>query len=226
MSLKSLSVKLGLLAGLALTTTAVSASDATVELVFDEYLSKRMDSISRIDKQREKVFRKFRRDGSRQAQRPRDSLNNSRFFNTEWGNERLIPDLDDYSVPALITEMMMRGIKEADSDFDGRVVLEVTNLNVANFPLAAIQSFNSRMEGSVKMYDASGKLIAEHDVWTAIVPNFSASRNYKGPDYAYRGTAAATRVGPVAAEFTEDALNKLFPDYDAPGAVFLTSAEF
>jgi hypothetical protein len=208
-------------------SVAAIAEGETVELSFSKYLDKRMDRISAIDKQREQVFRDFRRDGSRQAQRPRDALNNSRFFQTEWANERLIPDMDDYSVPTLITEMMARGIKGANPEgFDGRVVLEIEELRVANFPLAAINSFNTRMKGKVKHFDDAGNLIAEHKVWTALIPKFSASRNYKGPNYAYLTTSGATRVGPVAAEFTAKALEKLFPAYDAPDLVFLQPGEF
>ncbi|UTW54975.1 hypothetical protein [Kordiimonas sp. SCSIO 12610] len=210
---------------LGLSGTAFAESDI-IELSFSKYLAKRMDRISAIDKQREEVFRDFRRDGSRQAQRPRDRLNNSRFFQTEWANERLIPNLDDYSVPALIEEMMKRGIEEASPDgFNGRIVLDITELRIANFPLAAINSFNSRMKGVVKHYDENNNLIAEHKVWTALVPKFTAGRNYQGRDYAYLTTSGTTRVGPVAAEFTAKALEKIFPDYDAPDLVFLTPAD-
>lgn len=201
--------------------SGLAASDM-VELSFSDYLNKRMERISAIDKQREEVFRDFRRDGSRQAQRPRDALNKNRFFDTEWANERLIPDLNQYSVPGLITEMMERGIKEANPDgFDGRVVLEIDEMFIADFPLASITSFNTRMKGRVKHYDAAGKLIAEHKVWTALVPKFDVSRNYKGRDYAYLSTAGATRVGPVAAEFTAKALEKIFPEYKAPSLVYI-----
>jgi hypothetical protein len=207
-------------------SSSTIADPDTIELSFSKYLDKRMDRISAIDKRREEVFRKFRRDGGRQAQRPRDALNNSR-FQTEWANERLIPDIDDYSVPTLISEMMKRGVDAANPEgFDGKIVLEIKDLFVANFPLASINSFNSRMKGVVKHYDASGQLIAEHKVWTALVPKFSATRNYKGPDYAYLTTSGATRVGPVAAEFTAKALEKVFPDYDAPDLVFLRPADF
>ena len=165
--------------------------------------------------------------GSRSAQRPRNALNKSRFFNTEWANERLIPDIEQYSVPSLIAEMMKRGIEEANPNgFDGRVVLEVEQLLVARFPLASISSFNTEMEGKVKLFDNEGNLVTEHEVWTSLIPKFTATRNYQGRDYAYLSTAGATRIGPVAGEFTAEALEKIFPDYDAPSLIFLQPADF
>jgi hypothetical protein len=203
-------------------SSAASVKTSELEINFSEYLDKRMERISAIDRGREKVFRKYRRDGSRRSLRPRDVLNKSRFFQTEWANERLIPDLAEYSVPSLLTEMMKRGIEGANPDgFDGRVVLEVDKMYVSRFPLAAINSFNTRMEGKVKLFDNQGDLVAEYDLWTGLVPKFTASRNYKGPDYAYLSTSGATRVGPIAAEFVAEALEKVFPNYDAPDLIFL-----
>jgi hypothetical protein len=194
----------------------------SLEVNFSERLDKRMDRISAIDKKREEVFRRYRRDGARQSQLPRNLLNNSEFSEVEWANERLIPNLEHYSIPSLITEMMKRGIEGAHPDgFDGRVVLDVDKMYVSSFPLAAINSFNTRMEGKIKIFDSEGKLVTEKKVRTTLVPKFTSSRQYDGPDYAYLSTAGTSRIGPIAAEFTAEALEKAFPDYDAPDLVFL-----
>jgi hypothetical protein len=208
------------------TASIASVEVGRLEINFSTFLDKRMDRISAIDKRREEAFHKYRRDGARISQLPRDLLNNGRFPQTQWANERLIPDLEQYSIPSLIAEMMKRGIEGANPDgFDGRVVLDVDKMHVARFPLAAIGSFNTRMEGKVKIYDSEGNLVTEKKVRTTLVPKFKASRNYRGSDYAYLSTAGTSRIGPIAAEFTAEALEKAFPGYEAPDLVFLLPSE-
>jgi len=194
---------------------------ADVEIVFSDYLQDKMSRISLLDKKREEVFRQFRTDGTRSSISSRASLNRSRFSRTEWANERLIPDIDNYDVPSLIRAMMERGIQEADPDFDGKVITTIETLKVASFPHTALNSFNTRIAGNIQMLDAAGNLVAEHDISAYLVPKYTGSRHYTGPEYAYRSGALSTRVGPIAAEFTEKALEKMFPVYDAPGLIVL-----
>lgn len=223
--MKTLYTKAALLAiGLALSaTSSANINNDTLEVNFSKHLDKYMDRISAVDKRREISFRRYRADGALVGQRTREVLNRSRFFETEWANERLIPNIDDYSVPLLITEMMKRGIEGANPEgFDGRVVVEIDRLHVAQFPLAVITSHNTRIRGNVELYDSNGSLVTKHRIETGLVPKFTASRNYKGDDYAYLSTAGTTRVGPIVAEFASEALEKVFPDYDAPDLVFLS----
>jgi len=194
-------------------------AQAEVEVTFSDHLSGHMDRITSIDEQREAVFREFRAEGARGNLQPNARLNRSRFAGTEWAHERLFPEIEDYSVPALIQAMMERGVKEADPDFDGTVQVKVDKLRIQGFSLAALRGPNTQMSGDVIVRDAAGEVVKEHHIWAAIVPRYTAARNYDGPDYAYRRAALNTRVGPVAAEFTEKALKKLYPDYDAPGVV-------
>ncbi|WP_417451643.1 hypothetical protein [Kordiimonas sp.] len=201
---------------------AATAAQADVTVKFDGYVADRMDRITGIDKNREEVFRQFRTEGSRTQVKPRDALNVSYFAGTEWGNERVIPNIDDYSVPGLIKGMLERGLREADANFAGTIEVTIDKLRIKNFSLAVISASTTQMSGTVKVLDAAGNVTAEHDIWAAIVPEYSASNNYTGPGYAYTGPAVDTRVGPVAAEFTEKVLETLYPDYDAPGLVVLS----
>ena len=200
---------------------AAPAASAEVEIIFAGNLSGKMSKVSSIDAKREKVFREYRAEGTRPSLKPRASLNRSRFAGTEWGNERLIPNLDDYGAQGLLEAMMERGIKEANPAFDGNIVVEIEKLKIKNFPLASMKSFNTRMVGTVKMMDAAGSLVAEHKISAYLVPEYDASTSYDGPDYAYLPGALDTRIGPIAAEFTEKALKEMFPGYDAPGLVVL-----
>ncbi|WP_262690738.1 hypothetical protein [Kordiimonas aestuarii] len=213
-----------LLAASGLTVAAFAApAYAGVDIQFEGYVADKMDRITSIERNREGVFRDYRTEGTRTQVKPRDKLRVSYFAGTEWGNERIFPSYDDYNVPDLIKEMMERGIKEADPDFNGTVQVTIDKLRIKDFSLAVISSHTTQMSGTVKVLDAAGNVTAEHDIWAGIVPEYSASNNYKGRNYAYVGGAVATRVGPIAAEFTEKALETLYPDYDAPGLVILSS---
>lgn len=192
---------------------------ADVEVTFSDYLASKMDRINAIDEQREAVFREFRTEGTRTGIQPNARLNRGRFAGTQWAHERLFPNLEDYTIPGLIKAMMERGIKEADPDFKGSVQLEIDKLRVQSFSLAALRGPNTQMSGDVTVLDAAGNVLQQHYIWTAIVPRYTAARSYDGPDYAYRAAALNTRIGPIAAEFTEKALRTLYPGYDAPGVV-------
>ena len=195
---------------------------ADVDVQFEGYVADKMDRITSIERSREEVFREFRTEGSRTQVKPRDKLNVSYYAGTEWGNERIFPNYDDYNVPGLIKGMMERGMKEADPGFTGTVQVTIDKLRIKDFSLAVISSSTTQMSGTVKVLDAAGNVTAEHDIWAGIVPEYSVSNNYTGPGYAYTGSAVNTRVGPIAAEFTEKALETLYPDYDAPGLVILS----
>jgi len=198
-----------------------SAALAEVEVTFADRLQAKMDRINDIDTRREEAFREFRTEGTRGGLPPNAKLNVSLFAGTEWGNERLFPDIKDYSVPALFQVMMERGIKEADPAFDGMVKVRIKKLQIQSFSLAALRSRNTQAGGDVTVLDKDGNVVAEHYIWVSPVPEYTASRSYTGPDYAYRKAAVTTRVGPIAAEFTEKALKKLYPGYDAPGLVIV-----
>ncbi len=197
------------------------AAEADVKVSFTDRLQSKMDRINAIDLKREEAFREFRTEGTRGGLPPNAKLNASLFAGTEWANERLFPDIKDYNVPALFQGMMERGIKAADPDFDGTVVVHIQKLQVQSFSLAALRSRNTQAAGDVVVLDAAGNELARHYVWAALVPEYTASRSYTGPDYAYRKAATTTRIGPIAAEWTEKALKKLYPDYDAPGLVIV-----
>ncbi|SDE07118.1 hypothetical protein SAMN04488071_1993 [Kordiimonas lacus] len=198
-----------------------AAAQADVTVSFTDRLEAKMDRINAIDGRREEAFREFRTEGTRGGLPPNARLNASLFAGTEWANERLFPDIKDYNVPALFQAMMERGIKAADPDFDGTVTVKIKKLQIEAFSLAGLRGRNTQAAGDVTVLDADGNMVAQHYIWASIVPAYTASRSYTGPDYAYRKAATTTRVGPIAAEFTQKALGKLYPDYDAPGLVIV-----
>lgn len=196
-------------------------AQAEVNVEFTGVVAERMNRIAAIEMKREESFRKYRNEDVVWGPKTKAVFDRSYFSGTEWGNERLIPNIEDYSVPGLLKAMMERGIKAADPSFDGSVHITVEKMRIANFPLAVIGSTRTDMKGIVRVLDASGNLVAEHEIWSGLVREYSVSSHYDGPNYAYRAQAVHKRVGPIMAEFTEKVLETLYPDYDAPGLVVL-----
>ncbi|MCJ9427944.1 hypothetical protein K6118_02555 [Kordiimonas sp. A6E486] len=195
---------------------------ADVDIQFSDQLATYMGDIDRAEKDHEKVFRKYRVESSSYGLKPRAGVNKSRRSQIEWANERLFPNVDDYNVEALFTAMLDRGLKAADPNFAGKLVVSINKMRISDFPVAVIRlSHRSQISGTVKVYDASGKLVADHKVTTSLHPKRLAAAIYKGPDYAYAPLAQSTRVGPLAAQFTEKVLETLYPKYDAPGPVII-----
>ena len=193
---------------------------ADVEIKFSDYLGNIMDEITYHEKKREKSFREFHAEGSRSDARARRfSYRNHRI--PGWANEALIPDFDDFDVPSLIKAMMEKGVKEANPKFDGTITVNVGTLRLVNFPFMKINSSRTRMVGDVLVKNADGDVTAEHHIVAYLSSRYSRSRFYDGPEYVYQIAAANTRIGPIAAKFTEKALEKIFPDYDAPGPYFM-----
>jgi hypothetical protein len=172
----------------------INASEI-VEVYFSEHLNKHMERISKVDQHRDKAARKYLED---LAIDDCDSI---------WSSACFFADAEEYTVPSLITKMMLKGIEEANPQgFDGRIVLEVDQLFIELFPLAKINSFNTRMGGTVKQFDNQGNLVAERKVWTLL-------------DFNRIGGNA--RVSPIAGQFVAEALEKVFPKHEATNKMFL-----
>ncbi|MCK0067916.1 hypothetical protein [Kordiimonas laminariae] len=201
---------------------AAMPAQADVKVSYSDTLEKYHSALDRVELGREETFRKFRTDRGRGASiRPRDYINKSRFSGTEWGNERAIPEIENFSVDNLIVAMFERGIHAAKPDFDGDILVHVDHLRVRNHSVSILSSFNTFMEGTVTLLDADGKVVAKEKVKAYPTRNFTVSRSYKGSEYAYRTGSLNTRVGPIFANFSEAALEKLFPEYDAPGFILV-----
>ncbi|MCK0067912.1 hypothetical protein [Kordiimonas laminariae] len=197
---------------------------AEVTVTFSDYLNKKMGQIDRIEKSRESKFREASAEGPNPRVATGAAVLKTRFRDMNWGNAELIPDVDNYNVEALITAMMELGVKEAAPDFEGNINLHIKRINVNNFAAVSIASRNTptRMQGTVSVYSREGDLIAEQKVMATVNrPNLSSLREFEGRGYAYAAAAKDTRVGPIAAEFTQKALERIFPTYDARGAVLV-----
>lgn len=198
----------------------VGASAMEVEVKLSPRIEKNLKSIDRIEGRREAFFREYRVEGANR--RPVGNLNVDRFSETEFANERLIPEIDDFSFASLAEAMATHSLSKVEGrNPDHKLVVEIDNFWVSNYSLNKFSSFNTRMVGTVSLVDASGNTVASEEVDTPIVPQFTQSWNYQGPEYAYLIDSANVRVAPVMATFLEKGIERLYPDSDVPGPIFV-----
>lgn len=197
------------------------ARAANVNITFNDFLTRQLPAINEIEQEREQIFREFRMEGTRTAIPPNASTNRGRFGKTVWANERLVPEISQYTVERLFHALFVSGLKQVAPAFAGTLHVEITKLRVEDFSIASISQPNTQIKGKIRVQDELGNTIFEDSVWTSLVVGFSAAREYTGDDYAYREGALNTRIGPIAAEFSEKVLETVFPGTDAPGVVIV-----
>lgn len=196
------------------------ANAADVDVKFSQRIQESLPRLDRIEKTREVYFRKYREEGANR--RPNSVRNISRFSGTEFGAERLIPEVDDFNITALTKAMASHGLKQAKSHDDAnKLVVEIEEFFAANYSLAKFSSFNTRMKGTVSLVDPSGKVIASEDVSTVILPQFTGTTSYTGDQYAFMRQSMNVRMAPILATFIEKGIEGLYPDADVPGPIFL-----
>jgi len=196
------------------------ANAADVDVKFSPRIQESLARIDQIEKKREVYFRKYRQEGANR--RPNDVRNVSRFVGTEFGTERLIPEVDDFNIVALAKAMALHDLKQAKShDAANKIVVQIDEFFAANYSLAKFSSFNTRMKGTVSLVDPTGKTIASKDVATVILPQFSGSTSYTGSEYAFLRQSMDVRMAPILATFIEKGIEGLYPDADVPGPIFL-----
>lgn len=197
-----------------------TASAADVEVKFSPRIQDNLATLDRVEKKREIFFRKYREEGANRI--PNSTLNVTRFSGTEFGTERLIPDVDDFSVAALVEAMASYSLAQVkDHDDTNTLVVEIDKFYASNYSVAKFSSFNTRMSGSVSLVDSTGKTIATEEVSTAIVPQFTGTLSYTGSEYAFLNQSMNVRMAPVLANFLRKGIEKLYPDADVPGPIFL-----
>ncbi len=197
------------------------AAAADVEVKFSPRIQENLSRLDRIEKKREVFFRKYREEGANRI--PNNIRNVSRFSNTEFGTERLIPDVEDFNITALVKAMASHDLAQAKSHNDAnRLVVEIDEFYASKYSLAKFKSFNTRMSGSVSLVDAAGKTIATEAVSTVVLPQYSGARSYSGSEYAFLRQSMDVRIAPILATFIEKGIQGLYPDADVPGPIFLT----
>lgn len=204
----------------AATGMPANADVPDVEIKFSDRIQENLKSIDRIELRREKFFRKYRIEGANR--RDVGNLNRSRFNNTEFATERLIPEIDDFSVNALMNAVLENSLeKVTDADPDHTLVVEIENFWVQNYSLNRFSTFNTRMKGKFSLLDASGATVASEEIDTVLVPQFTGQWNYDGPEYAFLDQSRDVRIAPIFSYFAKRGIESLYPDADVPGPIFV-----
>ena len=213
--------KLAILAfGLAAFGAAGTASAMDVEVKFAPRIANNLSGIDRIEGKREAFFREHRVEGPNR--RRVRNLNTSVFIDTEFGNERLIPEMEDFSFANLVEAMAEHSLSQVEGRDESQTLLvEIDNFWTSNYSLNKFNSFNTRMVGTVSLLDENGNTVASEKIDTVLVPQFTADFNYTGPEYAYLRQSANVRVAPVLATFLKKGIERLYPGSDVPGPIFI-----
>ncbi len=191
-----------------------TSGDAAVEVRFSNYLTGKLAAIDRIERARERLFRKNRDTILSPTQSSRKFTKN-RFPNMPWANETLIEEVEAYGVENLLAAMLRENLdRAAPAGFDGTIRVTLKSLHVANHALAALSGATTYALGTVERLDSSGAVVATHKVSANMSPHFTSNPNYKGSDFPFVDTDSSNRVGPILAEFAKASLGKLWPGAD------------
>lgn len=209
--------KVAVLAAIVLGGIGAQAQAADVTVTFSERLQGLSDRINHIEQKREEAFRKYRDD--RMAFRTSGSRRMARAIwdNVGWAGERLIDDVDQYTMTNLITSMVNYSLDKANmGDKVGRVDVYLDKLRVEDHSLGLLRGNSNYASGRMVAWDMNGNKIGEKDFSSTFTPLVTASRHYDGPDMAFADLHENTRIGPTLGYFIYKGLDKVLGDADFP----------
>ncbi|PCI62442.1 MAG: hypothetical protein COB37_06945 [Kordiimonadales bacterium] len=205
---------------LAASSVPASAADVVVDVSFSEDIAKGMQSINSLEKRREKFFR---RNYGEARNSGFSKIGRSRYKYAEFAGERLIPNLDDFTLENIIRRTVQHDIAVMDlPNKPARISVTLTRMKVSNYSLARFKSFSSVMTGTVTSFDASGAQVGSTNLTWEFLPRYTQDVRYKGSEYVYLEESIGVRIAPLTTGFIERALERLYPESDAPGTIILT----
>jgi hypothetical protein len=213
-------LKSSIVISMLMTAFSASAFAAEAEVVFTGRIAKDLSRIDNLELVREKFFRKNRREGVGKFERSR--IRAGLFVKAEFANERLIPNIDDFSIQALANAMATYSFdKEPQRTPGENLKVEIENFSIISYSLARYSQGPTRMKGKVSVLDDAGNVIRTVDVFHAMVPRWTNNRSYDGAEYAYARDSGNVRIAPMIASFIEQGLEELYPGSDVPGPIFI-----
>ncbi|MGF1605414.1 MAG: hypothetical protein ACFB22_03675 [Rhodothalassiaceae bacterium] len=210
---------------LAATVMALStgANAQQIDIQFSKHLQKHLDSIARVEQRKEEAFR---RTGlpERNPVRSVFRFNDARTAGTQWAGEQLIPQVENYDLPTLLRRLIEDNLLRADVGFDGTIRLEVDKFRITNADVAALRGVNTYAKGRISLISPDGDVLESHKVRTNFVTDPTVDPSYTGDKYAFLETDPVNRIGPLASQFVEKALERAFPEHreDIHGPVIVS----
>ncbi len=199
------------------------ASDRSfgVSVNYSDSLQGVIEKVNDVEQEREMYFREYR-DDQRHPVRTVRRFARIHFPNVKWAGETMVPDLENYTVDALLGAMIAENLKNAaPANYNNSVRVTIKRLKVANHSVARLRSSHSYAVGTVDEVSPAGQVVRSFKVSANLSPNFTNDPNYDGPDFAFEDTDEVNRVGPVLAQFAEDCVEKLFPGEKVAGPILV-----
>ncbi|RMD90879.1 MAG: hypothetical protein D6807_00845 [Alphaproteobacteria bacterium] len=193
-------------------TIAPPMNGYSVEVVFSPKLAKNMERINRVEQTLEKRFRKNGTDRPNPRETAVHRFAKNQTEGTVWAGERLIPDVDEYTVENLVKALTADNINRAVPDFRGTIRYEIRSIKTSDHSVALLRGVSSYVIGKVSLIDSDGKVLRTEKISANLVVDPTVDTSYKGPKYAFLETEDSDRVGPVLSYFVEKALERLWPD--------------
>lgn len=201
------------------------AQNVDVNVSYSDRLQDVMDTVSRIEQEREENFRDHYSDQDNPFRSNR-RLAGSLVGDVEWAGEQLVPDLENYTVTNFIQALARESLARGGVDFSGTIDITINRINIGNHPVARISNGPTYVSGTVVARDQSGNTVGEADITANIVVDFTVDYSYKGPGFAFAPEHENTRVGPALVYFMRRAYSDIFPGHDFPRPVLVRLDRF
>lgn len=212
-------VSLLVLAGFSLAHTPAMASETQVEVMFVDQIQEKLDRINKFEQTREKKFRRHRVEGARTDYSRR---NKSRFSKAEFGGERLIADVEDYTVENIVRQAVLYNLSQLQlEEVPSRVFVRIEDIKLSRYSLSDFQAAESQLTGTMLILDQAGNQTGAVKLAWTMRPKAIREPSYQGPELAFLAEAANTRLAPLVIGFLERAFEHIYDGKDAPGPVFL-----
>lgn len=186
---------------------------AQVSVEFAPGVERYLPRINAIEQNREENFRQT----LTSVQSPANSVftfNRQRLEGTQWAGERLITDIDQYTVENLARKLVEDNLARMGiSDNDGSIEIMIDRIRVSNYAIPRIGAANTYVEGTVRWSEAQSASHREEQVTANLVRIPVLDQTYTGPKYAFAEPDENNRIGPVLSQFVEVALARLFPEH-------------
>ena len=143
------------IAFLAMLIACVSPAKATeVVIEFGSSLQKHMARLNVYEKNRELEFRDQRQDSVYRSP--------ARWYGLSTAEERLIPDIEDYSVETLVQRMAEYNLEHiGEHETDHHLFISIDDYYARNTNFGAFRGPNTVMKGTVRLLGAEGDILFE-----------------------------------------------------------------
>ncbi len=192
---------------------ATSGSSATEVIIeFGPEMQPHMERLNRFEKQREIRIRGKRPDSFYRSP--------SRWYGRSTAEERLIPDLNDYSIETLVQRMVDHNLKSiGQQDTERTLVVRIEDFYVDGYNLSVFDGPHELMRGRLMLLDADGTEIFNKQVMSYGIPKERGGSLYYGDGHPYPEAWFSRRFGPMLATFLHKGMSATFPDAEVPRAV-------